>query len=116
MMGYTWVKNKGNNLGLYSKGDGSADFTVSDETARRALAQKEAMEALGKSVEKYNETLEAVNQTGEKFGDGVGDLMLRLAGGQGASFADATSAEIEALQQAINDADIATDIISDEDA
>jgi hypothetical protein len=42
--------------------------------------------------------------------------MLRLAGGQGASFADATSTEIEALQQAINDADIATDIISDEDA
>jgi hypothetical protein len=47
MMGYTWVKNKDNNLGVYSKGDGSADFTISDETARRALAQKEAMEALG---------------------------------------------------------------------
>lgn len=116
MMGYTWVQNKGNNLGVYSKGDGSADFTVSDETARRALAQKEAMDALGKSVEKYNQTLETVNQTGEKFGDGVGDLMLRLAGGQGASFADATSDEIEALQQAIDDAGIATDIISDEDA
>lgn len=116
MMGYTWVKNKGNNLGVYSKGDGSADFTVSDETARRALAQKEAMDALGKSVEKYNQTLETVNQTGEKFGDGVGDLMLRLAGGQGASFADATSDEIKALQQAIDDAEVATDIISDEDA
>ena len=116
MMGYTWVKNKGNNLGVYSKGDGSADFTVSDETARRALAQKDAMEALGQSVEKYNQTLETVNQTGEKFGDGVGDLMLRLAGGQGASFADATSDEIKALQQAIDDAEVATDIISDEDA
>lgn len=116
MMGYTWVKDKGDNLGVYSKGDGSADFTISDETARRALAQKDAMEALGKSVEKYNETLETVNKTGEKFGNGVGDLMLRLAGGQGASFADATSTEIEALQNAINGAKIATDIISNEDA
>ena len=116
MMGYTWVKDKGDNLGVYSKGDGSADFTISDETARRALAQKDAMEALGKSVEKYNETLETVNKTGEKFGNGVGDLMLRLAGGQGASFADTTSTEIEALQNAINGAKIATDIISNEDA
>ena len=116
MMGYTWVKNKDGNLGVYSKGDGSADFTVSDETARRALAQRDAMEALGQSVEKYNQTLETVNQTGEKFGDGVGDLMLRLAGGQGASFADATSTEIADLQKAINEAEVATDIISDEDA
>lgn len=116
MMGYTWVQDKGNNLGVYSKGDGSADFTVSDETARRALAQRDAMEALGQSVEKYNQTLETVNQTGEKFGDGVGDLMLRLAGGQGASFADATSTEIADLQKAINEAEVATDIISDEDA
>lgn len=116
MMGYTWVKNKGNNLGVYSKGDGSADFTISDETARRALAQKEAMEALGQSVEKYNATLEAVNKTGENFGEGVGDLMLRMAGGQGASFADASGSEIADLQNAINNAKSATDIISDEDA
>ena len=30
-------------------------------------------------VEKYNETLKAVNETGENFGEGVGDLMLQRA-------------------------------------
>lgn len=116
MMGYTWVKNESGNLGIYSKGDGSADFTVSDETARRALAQKEALEAVGQSIAEYNNTLETINKTGNGFGKGVSNLMLRLAGGQSASFSDATGTEIKNLQTAINSAQKATDIISNEDA
>ena len=125
MMGYTWVKNKDGNLGVYSKGDGSEDFTISDETARRALAQQAAIEALEGSVESYNEALIRVNETGEKFGDnikGVGDLMVRMAGGNGASFSDANNSQIEAIQTAINNAtdDLGniktTDIITNADA
>lgn len=116
MMGYTWVQNKDGNVGVYSKGDGSEDFTISDETARRALAQRDALEALGLSIEKYNESLENVNATGEKFGKGVGDLMLSMAGGNGSSFAEATSNEIDDMKKALESAAEATDIISDIDA
>lgn len=116
MMGYTWVQNKDGNVGVYSKGDGSADFTISDETARRALAQRDAIEALGLSVENYNKSLENVNATGEKFGKGVGDLMLSMAGGNGSSFAEATNTEINAMKEALKSAAEATDIISDIDA
>ena len=116
MMGYTWVQNKDGNVGVYSKGDGSADFTISDETARRALAQRDALEALGLSIENYNKSLENVNATGEKFGKGVGDLMLSMAGGNGSSFAEATSNEIDAMKKALESAAEATDIISDIDA
>lgn len=116
LMGYTWVANKNGNVGVYSKGDGSADFTLSDETARRALAQKEAMDALDENIEAYSKTLETVSQTGESFGAGLGDLMLRLAGGQGASFSDVSGSQLKALQSQLDDTENVTDIISDEDA
>ena len=125
MMGYTWVGNEGGNNGTYSKGDGSADFTVSDETARRALAQREAMELLEQSVEGYNDALMRVAETGNQFGKNTGDLMVRMAGGLGADFSDAAQDQIDALNKALVDA-AGTDgaltdaealtIISDEDA
>jgi hypothetical protein len=64
MMDYTWVKNATNNNGVYSKGDGSANFTISDETAKQALAQRDAIEALNGSLIEYNNTLQRIAETG----------------------------------------------------
>lgn len=115
MMGYTWVANKSGNIGVYSKGDGSADFTLSDETARRALAQKEAFDALNGSVEEYNQTLLRVEKTGETFGKGLGNFMIGMAGGASTDLSNATRQNVIDLESNVKKKN-ATDIISDEDA
>lgn len=115
MMGYTWIANKSGNIGVYSKGDGSADFTLSDETARRALAQKEAFDALNGSVEEYNQTLLRVEKTGETFGKGLGNFMIGMAGGASTDLSNATRQNVIDLESNVKKKN-ATDIISDEDA
>ena len=108
MMGYQWVSNDGDNKGTYSRmvNGQVEEFELSDETVRRALAERDALEQLEGQLADYEATLNNVSAAGENFGgsqENVSDVLLSMVGGKGANFADATFEQIEAIKKGLND-------------
>ena len=113
-MGYTWVKNSGNNKGVYSKGDGSADFTIDDDIARRALAEAKAKEEMSDSqvVQEYIQAFDSIaKSTSEMFKDvqlgadsitNLTDAITSVANGSTGDFSNLTTAELEAIKQEVD--------------
>lgn len=100
-MGYTSSKNLGDNMGEYTTAEGET-VKISDEQARRYLAEKEALDQLEVSVEEYNTALTETVQLGDNIADGLGNALLSMAGGGGSDFSEATSAQMEALQKKLD--------------
>lgn len=113
LMGYTWVKNSGNNKGVYSKGDGSADFTIDDDIARRALAEAKAKEEMSDSkvVQEYIQAFDSIaKSTSEMFADmqlgkdsitNLTDAITSVANGSTGDFSNLTTAELELIKQEV---------------
>jgi TP901 family phage tail tape measure protein len=64
MMGYdaSNVENKSGNKAVYYDKDGNEIGEISDETARRALAQQEALDSMSKNVDDYVEKVDQLEQ------------------------------------------------------
>ena len=100
-MGYTSSKNLGDNMGEYTTAEGET-IKISDEQARRYLAEKEALDQLEVSIEEYNAALTETVQLGDDIADGLGNALLSMAGGSGSDFSEATSAQMDALQKELD--------------
>ena len=107
LMGWEWVADKGGNQGEYRKqkeGGGWETFTMSDETARKALAAEDAKKIaadntyLGFLKQAYNK----IAKTDKKNAEAANALMA-LAGGQERTSLQALSySQIKALKDQIN--------------
>lgn len=102
--GYLKYENLDNNMGRYWYGEGEEDYVeISDEQARRWLAEKEALDALEGSVGEYNAALMETVHIGNQIADGLGNVLLDMVGGEGSDFAEATRSQIRALRTALDE-------------
>lgn len=101
MMGYGATENLDDNQGKYYTKEGEEIGVIDDETARKALAQKEALEAIGADIDSYIQTVEELIQTGNDIGEGVGDAFASFAGGEGGSFGSLTKDSYDATKSSI---------------
>ena len=104
-MGYAidTVENMNRNKARYYKEDGTEVGIISDETARRYLAQQEAIEQMQGDVQSYIDTMSQLIQTGNQIADGVGDAMASFAGGKGGDFSNLTENEKNEFKDSISD-------------
>ena len=101
MMGYGATENLDDNQGKYYTKEGEEIGVIDDEVARKALAQKEALEAIGADIDSYIQTVEELIQTGNDIGEGVGDAFASFAGGEGGSFGSLTKDSYDATKSSI---------------
>lgn len=104
-MGYAvdTVENMNGNKAKYYKEDGTEVGIISDETARRYLAQQEAIEQMQGDVQSYIDTMSQLIQTGNQIADGVGNAMASFAGGNGGDFSNLTENEKNEFKDSISD-------------
>ena len=104
-MGYAvdTVENMNGNKAKYYKEDGTEVGIISDETARRYLAQQEAIKQMQGDVQSYIDTMNQLIQTGNQIADGVGDAMASFAGGNGGDFLNLTENEKNEFKDSISD-------------
>jgi hypothetical protein len=76
------IDNQNGNKAKYYAKDGTEIGVISDEVARRYLAQQKAIEEMGGDVQTYINSLNDLIQTGNNIGDGIGEALGTFAGGQ----------------------------------
>lgn len=76
------IDNQNGNKAKYYAKDGTEIGVISDEVARRYLAQQKAIEEMGGDVQTYINSLNELIQTGNNIGDGIGEALGTFAGGQ----------------------------------
>ena len=108
------IDNQSGNKAKYYKKDGTEVGVISDEVARKYLAQQEALEQLGEGVNAYIADVEEMVQNGDKIAKGVGNELLSFAGGSGGSFGNLTKKELDKVKDNI-DASVDEDGILTED-
>ena len=96
------IDNQSGNKAKYYKKDGTEVGVISDEVARKYLAQQEALEQLGEDVNAYIADVEEMVQNGDKIAEGVGNELLSFAGGSGGSFGNLTKKELDEVKNNID--------------
>ena len=106
-MGYATdtIENMNGNKAKYYKEDGTEIGVISDETARRYLAQQEAIAQMQGDVQGYIDTMNQLIQTGNQIADGVGDAMASFAGGNGGDLSNLSKNERDAFEDSISEYD-----------
>ena len=96
------IENQSGNKAKYYSKDGSEIGVISDEVARKYLAQQEALEELGQDVQKYIQDVQDMVQEGDAIAEGVGNELLSFAGGSGGSFNNLTQSGLAAVSNQIS--------------
>ena len=117
-MGYATdtIENMNDNKAKYYKEDGTEVGVISDETARRYLAQQEAIAQMQGDVQGYIDTMNQLIQTGNQIADGVGDAMASFAGGNGGDLSNLSKNERDAFENSISEYDSDNDTFNIGDA
>lgn len=96
------IENQSGNKAKYYSKDGSEIGVISDEVARKYLAQQEALEELGQDVQKYVQDVQDMVQEGDAIAAGVGNELLSFAGGSGGNFNNLTQSGLAAISNQIS--------------
>ena len=117
-MGYATdtIENMNGNKAKYYKEDGTEVGVISDETARRYLAQQEAIAQMQGDVQGYIDTMNQLIQTGNQIADGIGDAMASFAGGNGGDLSNLSKNERDAFENSISEYDSDNDTFNIGDA
>ena len=109
------IENKSGNKAVYYKKDGSQVGIISDEVARRYLAQQEATNNTGENIQDYIQSLEKLVGVGESIqetlvGEGednfkgnIGEALGTFAGGNGGDLGSLAGSQLETLQNSISE-------------
>lgn len=110
-MGYSTntIENKSGNKAKYYNEDGSEVGVISDETARRYLAQQEAIKQMSGNVQGYIDTVSHLIKLGDQIASGVGDAMASFVGGSGGNLSGLTQEEEQEFANKVSDYDSISD-------
>lgn len=102
-MGYATdtIENKNGNKAKYYNKDGSEVGVISDEVARKFLAQQEALKQLGEETSQYIQNVSDMITSGNKISEGVGDALSTFVGGNGGSFGDLNAGALQDVKDSI---------------
>lgn len=100
------IENKSGNKAKYYAKDGTEIGVISDEVARKYLAQQEAIKQLDGNIQDYISNVEKMVKQGNQIAEGVGNELLSFAGGSGGNFDELTKSGLEAIK---NNIDATTD-------
>ena len=96
------IDNQSGNKAKYYAKNGKEIGVISDEVARKYLAQQAALEQLGENVQGYIQNVEIMVSQGDQIAEGVGNALLSFAGGAGGSFQELTQGELSAVRNSLN--------------
>ena len=111
------IDNQSGNKAKYYGKDGKEIGVISDEVARRYMAQQAAIEQMGGDVQQYVDNLQNLIQSGNQISEGVGQAMGTFAGGMGGDISNLTQEERQQLGENIGefDEDAGTFMFGDEE-
>lgn len=95
------IDNQNGNKAKYYAKDGTEIGVISDEVARRYMAQQAAIEQMGGNVQQYVDNLQNLIQSGNAISEGVGQAMGTFAGGMGGDISNLTAKERQKMGEAI---------------
>lgn len=95
------IDNQSGNKAKYYAKDGTEIGVISDEVARRYMAQQAAIEQMGGNVQQYVDNLQNLIQSGNAISEGVGQAMGTFAGGMGGDISNLTAEERQKMGEAI---------------
>lgn len=100
------IEDKSGNKAKYYTKNGTEIGVISDEVARKYLAQQEAIKQLNGNIQDYISNVEKMVEQGNQIAEGVGNELLSFAGGSGGNFDELTKSGLEAIK---NNIDATTD-------
>ena len=95
------IDNQSGNKARYYAKDGTEIGVISDEVARRYMAQQAAIEQMDGNVQQYIDNLQNLIQSGNAISEGVGQAMGTFAGGMGGDISNLTAEERQKMGDAI---------------
>ena len=96
------IDNQNGNKAKYYAKDGKEIGVISDEVARKYLAQQEAIKQMGGDVQGYINTLNELIQVGNNIGEGVGEALGTFAGGQHGDLSSLNSSQLNELKNQVS--------------
>jgi hypothetical protein len=97
------IDNQNGNQAKYYDKSGKEVGVISDEVARKYLAQQKAIEEMGGNVQNYVDTLNDLITTGDQIGEGIGEALGSFAGGQQGDFSSLTEKDVNQFESSMTD-------------